>query len=84
MQQYLTSTIGDSLLTCNEIINEQMLWVLCISEDKRIVFLRINDGNRYLTLFGSEKYDAIYNRIKYLIGVKSDITYVFLSLLRKA
>ena len=30
---------------------------------------------RYL-LFGSEKYDFIYNRIRYLIKVKSDITYV--------
>ena len=28
-------------------------------------------------MFGSEKYDAIYSRIKYLIGVKSGITYVF-------
>ena len=26
-------------------------------------FIRIYDGTKYLTLFGSEKYDAIYNRI---------------------
>ena len=29
-------------------------------------FIRIYDGTRYLVLPGPEKYDAIYNRIKYL------------------
>ena len=27
-------------------------------------------------MFGSEKYDAIYNRIRYLTSIKSGITYV--------
>ena len=45
-------------------------------------FTRVYDGTRYLTLFGSEKYDAIYNRIRYLISLKSGITY-FLSLFCK-
>ena len=40
-------------------------------------FVRVYDGTRYFTLFGSEKYDTIYNRIRYLIEVKSDIIYVF-------
>ena len=40
-------------------------------------FIRIYDGTRYLTLFGSKKYDAIYNRIRYLISLKSGITYIF-------
>ena len=39
-------------------------------------FIRIYDGTRYLTLFGSEKYAAIYNRIRYLISQKSGITYI--------
>ena len=39
--------------------------------------IRIYDGIRYLTLFRSEKYEAIYNRIRYLISLKSDITYIF-------
>ena len=30
-----------------------------------------------LSLFGLEKYDAINKRIRYLIGVKSGIRYVF-------
>ena len=37
----------------------------------------IYDGTRYLTLFRSEKYEAIYNRIRYLISQKSGITYIF-------
>ena len=41
-------------------------------------FFRIYGGTRYLTLFGSEKYDAIYNKIRYLISLKGDITYFFI------
>ena len=32
------------------------------------------NGTRYLVLFGKEKYDYIYNRIRCLIRVKSGIT----------
>ena len=39
-------------------------------------FVRDYNGTRYLVLFGPEKYDVIYNRIRYFIGVKSVITYV--------
>ena len=45
--------------------------------------IRIYDGNRYLTLLGSEKY-AIYSRIRYLISLKSSITYVFLTITQKS
>ena len=38
-------------------------------------FIRVYDGTRYLMLFRGEKYDFIYNRIRYFIRVKSDITY---------
>ena len=31
------------------------------------------DGTRYLALFGGKKYDFIYYRIRYLIGVKNSI-----------
>ena len=40
-------------------------------------FVRIYDETRYLTLFGSEKYDAIYDRIRYLLSLKSGVTYIF-------
>ena len=40
-------------------------------------FIRGHDGTRYLVLFESEKKnDLIYNRIRYLISVKSSITYI--------
>ena len=32
---------------------------------------------RYLALCGPEKYDAIYNRIRYLINQKSSVTCYF-------
>ena len=44
--------------------------------DKIDGFIRAYDGTRYSVLFVSEKYDSIYNRIRYLMSVKSDITYV--------
>ena len=51
---------------------------LRIRFDKIDGFIRIYDGTRYLTLFGSEKYEPIYNRIRYLISQKkSGITYIF-------
>ena len=39
-------------------------------------FIRVYDGTRCLVLFESEKDDFIWNRIRYLINVKSDIIYV--------
>ena len=52
--------------------------------DKINGFIRINDRTKYLTLFGSEKYDAVYNRIRRLISLKSGITYIFSHYLRKS
>ena len=45
-------------------------------------FIRIYDGTRKVALFNPEKYNAIYNRIKYLFRQKSGIIY-FLSLLQE-
>ena len=39
-------------------------------------FIRVYDGTRYLVLFEREKYDSIYQRIRYLISLKSGITYI--------
>ena len=44
--------------------------------DKIDGFIKVYDGTKYLVLFGPEKYDAIYNRIRYLINQRSGITYV--------
>ena len=43
---------------------------LRIKFDKIDGFNRVYGGTRYLVLFGSEKYDSIYNRITCLISVK--------------
>ena len=53
------------------------LQLLDIRFDKIDGFIRIYNGNRYLTLIGPENNQAIYNRIRYLISLKSDITYIF-------
>ena len=42
---------------------------LHIRFDKIYGFIRVYDRTRYLVLFGGEKYDFIYNRIRYLVGV---------------
>ena len=48
---------------------------LCTRFDKIDGYIRVYDGARYLVLFGSEKHDLIYKRIRYLISVKCGITY---------
>ena len=49
---------------------------LDIRFDKINGFIRVYDATRYLVLFESEKCDSICNRIRYLISVKSGITYI--------
>ena len=49
---------------------------LCTGFNKIDGFIRVYDRTRYLVLFGAEKYDSIYNRIGFFIGVESG-TYVF-------
>lgn len=39
------------------------------------MFDKVVDGIKYLVIFGPEKYDFIFDRIRYLIGLKSSITY---------
>ena len=48
---------------------------LRIRFDKIDGIMRIYDRNRYLTFFGPKKCDAIYDKIGYLINIKSGITY---------
>ena len=50
---------------------------LCIMFDKVERFIWDLDGTNYLVLFGLKKYDAIYDRIRYLMGLKSGITFFF-------
>lgn len=50
--------------------------LLCIRFDKIVGFIRVHDRAIFFVLFGTEKCDFIYNRIKCLIGVKSVTTNV--------
>ena len=44
--------------------------------DKVDWFIRDYNGTRYLILFGTENYSAIFDRIRYLIRLTIDISYV--------
>ena len=50
--------------------------LLRVRFDKINGFIRVYDGTRYLVLFRPKKYDVIFNRLRYLTGVKSGIAYV--------
>ena len=53
------------------------------SKSLRIRFYKIDgcisiyDRTRYLTLFSSENYDAIYDRIRYHKSLKHGMTYIY-------
>ena len=49
--------------------------LLCISFDKIDGFIRIYGGNKYLVLYGPEKYDAIYERMR--LYVKKVVLHMF-------
>ena len=48
--------------------------LLRISFDRVNGFIRVYDRNRYLLLFGPKKFDTIYNKFRYLITQKSNIS----------
>ena len=39
-----------------------------LTDEQSYGLIRFHDGTRFLVLLGSEIYDAIYNRIRYLIS----------------
>ena len=47
---------------------------LCIRFSEIDGFIKTHDGIRYLVLFGLERYNANYNRIRYFIIKESGIT----------
>ena len=53
---------------------KRLIKPLRITFNKIDGFIKVYDGTKYLVLFGNEKYYYIYNRIRYLISLKSDIT----------
>ena len=61
-------------ISCKTLIDSKPLR---IRFDKIDGLIRISNGSKYLVLLGPKKYDAIYDRIRYLINLKSGITYIF-------
>ena len=57
---------------------------LRIRFDEADEFIRVYNGIRYLVLFGPEKCDAIYNRIRYLITQKALVHMFFLIIMQKS
>ena len=58
-------------ISCKTLIAAKPLSIRFNKEDG---FIRVYDETRYVVLFGPEKYDAIYSRIRYLVSLKSSIT----------
>ena len=56
-------------ISCNDISCKPFMGAkpLHIRFDKVDGFIKVYDGTRYLLYFGPEKFDAIYNKIRYLI-----------------
>ena len=68
---------NENFLVCN-ISYKNLIAVnlLHIRFDKTDEFIRVYYGTRCLVLFECEKDDSIYNKIRYLLSVKSGIKYV--------
>ena len=66
----------ENILVYNILHKNLIFKPLQIRFDKIDGFIRVYDGTRYLALLGSEKYDSIYNKIRYLISVKIGSTYI--------
>ena len=60
-------------ISCKILIGSKLLR---IRFDKTDGIINIYDRSRYLILFGNKKYDAIYDKIRYLISIKTGITYI--------
>ena len=61
-------------ISCKSLIGTKPVHIRCDKVDR---FIIVYDVIRFLVLFGPEKHDAIYNRIRYLISQKSGVIYVF-------
>ena len=60
-------------ISCKTLIGPKPLHIRFNKADG---FIRVYDRTRDLVLLGAEKYDSIYNSIRYLIGVKKGVIYV--------
>ena len=83
---FLAETSYENILifdvSYKSLVGAKPLDIMCNKVDG---FVRNYRGTKYLVLFGTEMaYDAIFDRIRYFIGLKSSITYFFLIILQKS
>ena len=57
---------------------------LRIRFDKIDEIIRIYDRRRFLKLFSNKRYDAIYDKIRYLLSIKSGITFTISHYLQRS
>ena len=57
---------------------------LRIRFDKIDEIIRIYDRRRFLKLFSTKRYDAIYDKIRYLLSIKSGITFTISHYLQRS
>ena len=58
-------------VTYKPLIGSKNLWILF---DRVDGFIRNHNGTKYFPLFGSEKYNDIFNMIRYLVTIKLSIS----------
>ena len=68
-------------ISCKTFIFKKLLG---IRFDKAHGFIKIHGGTRYLVLFCLGWYDAIYNRIRYLISEKNVLQIVLIIILARS
>ena len=73
----------ENILVCNISYKSLIAKPLGIGFNKIDEFIRVYDETRYFVLFGSETYDSIYNRIRYLISEKVVLHTLFLIIMQK-
>ena len=69
------------VISCKTFMGAKPLHIIFAGIDG---FIKPYDGIRYLVLFGSELFDAIYNRTTYLISKKSVLQIVLLLIFQES
>ena len=67
-------------ISCKSLIDAKPLRIRFVKVEG---FIKVYDGTRYLVLFAPEEYDAICNRIRYLISL-SDLHILFLIIMQES
>ena len=61
---------------CKALIGTKPFHIMSFKVNEFVRVYGVYDEAKYLVLFGLKKFDAIYDRIRYRIGLKCRITYL--------